>query len=196
MPTFQVSGRLPGCSTRATASGPPCGDGSRSSGYGRSGTCWRTARAASKLHTVLLDVNDTDGKAVADELGGHYLHCDVSDFDDVVATTAEAEKAFEEEIRLFPDNAFAYKNLIVFYAVLIWLAAAALPVPLAIGLVAGFTFDHGFVFHDRDAAKISLECFVANGGLHFLKVQHCRGRLKFAACHDPFTAWIDIHPMR
>ena len=30
---------------------------------------------------------------------------------------AEAQKAFEEEIRLFPDNAFAYKNLIVFYAV-------------------------------------------------------------------------------
>jgi tetratricopeptide (TPR) repeat protein len=30
---------------------------------------------------------------------------------------AEARKAFEEEIRLFPDNAFAYKNLIVFYGV-------------------------------------------------------------------------------
>lgn len=30
---------------------------------------------------------------------------------------AEAEKAFREEIRLFPENAFAYKNLIVFYAV-------------------------------------------------------------------------------
>ncbi|MGZ7031188.1 MAG: tetratricopeptide repeat protein, partial [Thermoanaerobaculia bacterium] len=30
---------------------------------------------------------------------------------------ADAEKAFREEIRLFPENAFAYKNLIVFYAV-------------------------------------------------------------------------------
>jgi NAD(P)-dependent dehydrogenase (short-subunit alcohol dehydrogenase family) len=41
---------------------------------------------------VLLDVNDADGKALADELGGHYLHCDVTDYDEVQATTAEAEK--------------------------------------------------------------------------------------------------------
>jgi NAD(P)-dependent dehydrogenase (short-subunit alcohol dehydrogenase family) len=41
---------------------------------------------------VLLDVNDTDGAAVAEELGGHYLHCDVSSYDEVLATTAEAEK--------------------------------------------------------------------------------------------------------
>jgi NAD(P)-dependent dehydrogenase (short-subunit alcohol dehydrogenase family) len=41
---------------------------------------------------VLLDVNDADGKAVADELGGHYLHCDVSDYEQVLATTAEAEQ--------------------------------------------------------------------------------------------------------
>ncbi|MFN2538848.1 MAG: SDR family NAD(P)-dependent oxidoreductase, partial [Mycobacteriales bacterium] len=41
---------------------------------------------------VLLDVNDTDGQAVADELGAPYLHCDVSDYDEVLATTAEAEQ--------------------------------------------------------------------------------------------------------
>ncbi|MCW2543874.1 MAG: putative dehydrogenase [Frankiales bacterium] len=41
---------------------------------------------------VLLDVNDTDGQAVADELGGHYLHCDVSDYEQVLAATAEAEQ--------------------------------------------------------------------------------------------------------
>jgi NAD(P)-dependent dehydrogenase (short-subunit alcohol dehydrogenase family) len=41
---------------------------------------------------VLLDVNDEDGKAVADSLGGTYLHCDVSDYDQVLATTAEAEQ--------------------------------------------------------------------------------------------------------
>ncbi|MGZ6792014.1 MAG: SDR family NAD(P)-dependent oxidoreductase [Mycobacteriales bacterium] len=41
---------------------------------------------------VLLDVNDADGQAVADELGGHYLHCDVSDYEQVLATTAEAEQ--------------------------------------------------------------------------------------------------------
>jgi len=43
---------------------------------------------------VLLDVNDDDGKRIADELGGTYLHCDVSDYDEVVATTAEAEKSY------------------------------------------------------------------------------------------------------
>ncbi len=41
---------------------------------------------------VLLDVNDADGKAVADELGAPYLHCDVSDYDEVLATTAKAEE--------------------------------------------------------------------------------------------------------
>jgi NAD(P)-dependent dehydrogenase (short-subunit alcohol dehydrogenase family) len=41
---------------------------------------------------ILLDVNDTDGEAVAAELGGHYLHCDVSDYDQVLSTTAEAER--------------------------------------------------------------------------------------------------------
>jgi NAD(P)-dependent dehydrogenase (short-subunit alcohol dehydrogenase family) len=43
---------------------------------------------------ILLDVNDDDGKRVADELGGTFLHCDVSDYEQVVATTAEAEKAY------------------------------------------------------------------------------------------------------
>jgi len=43
---------------------------------------------------VLLDVNDDDGKRIADELGGTYLHCDVSDYDQVLATTTEAEKAY------------------------------------------------------------------------------------------------------
>jgi NAD(P)-dependent dehydrogenase (short-subunit alcohol dehydrogenase family) len=41
---------------------------------------------------VLLDVNDDDGKELAAELGGHYLHCDVSDPEQVAATTAEAER--------------------------------------------------------------------------------------------------------
>jgi NAD(P)-dependent dehydrogenase (short-subunit alcohol dehydrogenase family) len=41
---------------------------------------------------VLLDVNDDDGKELAGELGGHYLHCDVSDPEQVAATTAEAER--------------------------------------------------------------------------------------------------------
>ena len=41
---------------------------------------------------VLCDVNDADGQAVADELGATYLHCDVSDYDEVVATTKAAEE--------------------------------------------------------------------------------------------------------
>lgn len=40
---------------------------------------------------VLLDVNDDDGSKLAAELGGHYLHCDVSDPAAVDATTAQAE---------------------------------------------------------------------------------------------------------
>ena len=40
---------------------------------------------------VLCDVDDAGGQAVADELGATYLHCDVSDFDEVVATTEAAE---------------------------------------------------------------------------------------------------------
>jgi NAD(P)-dependent dehydrogenase (short-subunit alcohol dehydrogenase family) len=41
---------------------------------------------------VLLDVNDADGKELAAELGGHYLHCDDRDPEQVAATTAEAER--------------------------------------------------------------------------------------------------------
>lgn len=41
---------------------------------------------------LLCDVNDTDGRQVAEELGAHYFHCDVSDLDQVVAVTEEAEQ--------------------------------------------------------------------------------------------------------
>lgn len=41
---------------------------------------------------VLCDVNDADGQAAADELGATYLHCDVSDYDEVIAVTEAAEK--------------------------------------------------------------------------------------------------------
>ena len=59
-----------------------------------------------------------------------------------------------------------------------------------------FAFHHRFVFQDRDAAKIAVECLVVDRGLHFLEVQHRRGRLKFAAGHNPFAARIDIHAVR
>jgi len=41
---------------------------------------------------VLCDVDETGGQAVADELGAHFLRCDVSDFGQVVATTQAAEQ--------------------------------------------------------------------------------------------------------
>ena len=41
---------------------------------------------------VLVDVDDAGGQAVADEVGGHFLHGDVSDYDQVVATTQQAEE--------------------------------------------------------------------------------------------------------
>jgi NAD(P)-dependent dehydrogenase (short-subunit alcohol dehydrogenase family) len=40
---------------------------------------------------VLCDVDEAGGQAVADELGATFLRCDVSDFDQVVATTTAAE---------------------------------------------------------------------------------------------------------
>ena len=43
---------------------------------------------------VLLDVDEVGGRRVADELGGTFLRCDVSDFDEVMETTAQAEKAY------------------------------------------------------------------------------------------------------
>lgn len=53
---------------------------------------------------VLVDVNDTDGQALADELGGHYLHADVSSYDEVLASTAAAEQV-HRGIDLFFLNA-------------------------------------------------------------------------------------------
>ncbi len=41
---------------------------------------------------VLCDVDEAGGQAVADELGATFLRCDVSDFEQVVATTQAAEQ--------------------------------------------------------------------------------------------------------
>ncbi|GAC1611937.1 MAG: SDR family NAD(P)-dependent oxidoreductase [Mycobacteriales bacterium] len=43
---------------------------------------------------VLLDVDDEGGRRVADELGGTFLHCDVSDYEQVLDATARAEQAY------------------------------------------------------------------------------------------------------
>lgn len=41
---------------------------------------------------VLLDVDETGGAAVAEELGAHFLRCDVSSYDEVLAATEAAEQ--------------------------------------------------------------------------------------------------------
>jgi NAD(P)-dependent dehydrogenase (short-subunit alcohol dehydrogenase family) len=41
---------------------------------------------------VLCDVDEAGGQAVADEIGAHFLRCDVSDLDEVLATTRAAEQ--------------------------------------------------------------------------------------------------------
>ena len=41
---------------------------------------------------VLVDVDEQGGRAVADELGARFLRCDVSDHDQVLATTQTAEE--------------------------------------------------------------------------------------------------------
>jgi NAD(P)-dependent dehydrogenase (short-subunit alcohol dehydrogenase family) len=43
---------------------------------------------------VLVDVNDSEGQALADSLGATFLHGDVSSYQDVVATTEKAEQAY------------------------------------------------------------------------------------------------------
>jgi NAD(P)-dependent dehydrogenase (short-subunit alcohol dehydrogenase family) len=43
---------------------------------------------------ILLDIDEDGGRRVADELGGTFLRCDVSDYDDVLAITGEAEKVY------------------------------------------------------------------------------------------------------
>ena len=60
------------------------------SGFGRE-VARQLVRRGDKV--VLVDVDDAGGQAVADELGATYLHCDVSDFDEVLATTEAAEQA-------------------------------------------------------------------------------------------------------
>ncbi len=41
---------------------------------------------------VLVDLDEERGRAVADEVGGHFLRADVSSFEEVVATTRAAEQ--------------------------------------------------------------------------------------------------------
>ena len=41
---------------------------------------------------VLLDVDEAGGRAVAEELGQHFLRCDVSSYEQVLATTEQAEQ--------------------------------------------------------------------------------------------------------
>jgi NAD(P)-dependent dehydrogenase (short-subunit alcohol dehydrogenase family) len=48
------------------------------------------ALAAEGVEVVIADVHEEDGRAVAEQVGGHFVACDVSDFDANVAMVAEA----------------------------------------------------------------------------------------------------------
>lgn len=41
---------------------------------------------------VLVDIDEVRGRTVADQVGGHFLRCDVSSYDEVVEVTAAAEE--------------------------------------------------------------------------------------------------------
>jgi NAD(P)-dependent dehydrogenase (short-subunit alcohol dehydrogenase family) len=43
---------------------------------------------------VLVDVDDNRGRRAAEDLGGHYVHCDVTDADEVEGMVAEANATF------------------------------------------------------------------------------------------------------
>lgn len=50
---------------------------------------------AEGAQVVIADVRDDDGKALADELGAHYLHLDVSEEDGWMAAVAEVAEVYE-----------------------------------------------------------------------------------------------------
>jgi NAD(P)-dependent dehydrogenase (short-subunit alcohol dehydrogenase family) len=66
----------------------------------------RFAREAAKA--VIIDVDDAHGKALATELGGLYVHCDVGDKAQVDAAVAATVKAFGR-IDVLVNNAGIFK---------------------------------------------------------------------------------------
>ena len=73
---------------------------------GASGIGAACSRAFAKLgaNVVIADVNDEDAQAVADEINGRAVHCDVGKQSDIEATVAIAEDAFGP-VDLFFSNA-------------------------------------------------------------------------------------------
>ena len=63
---------------------------------GCSGIGLATARrlAGEGAQVVIGDVDDSRGPSVADEVGGRYVHCDVTDADQVAAMYREADRAY------------------------------------------------------------------------------------------------------
>jgi NAD(P)-dependent dehydrogenase (short-subunit alcohol dehydrogenase family) len=61
-----------------------------------SGIGFATARRFTEegARVVLVDVDDDRGRRAAEELGGHYVHCDVTDEDEVEGMVAEANATF------------------------------------------------------------------------------------------------------
>jgi NAD(P)-dependent dehydrogenase (short-subunit alcohol dehydrogenase family) len=61
-----------------------------------SGIGFATARRFTEegARVVLVDVDDDRGRPAAEQLGGHYVHCDVTDEDEVNGMVAEANATF------------------------------------------------------------------------------------------------------
>lgn len=59
-------------------------------------------------HTVIADVNDERGQALADELGGLFVHCDVGQHDQVQALLAQTLAQFSK-IDVLVNNAGIFK---------------------------------------------------------------------------------------
>ena len=63
---------------------------------GCSGIGLATVRRFAKegANVVIADLDDSSGEAIATEIGGRYVHCDVTDADQVESMVADAHRAF------------------------------------------------------------------------------------------------------
>lgn len=64
--------------------------------------------AAEGSHVAVLDIDDARGQALAESLGGHYLHCDVGTKSDVDAAVASVMRV-HGRIDILVNNAGIFR---------------------------------------------------------------------------------------